>query len=102
MTVPAPMVSRSVHTGTCGEKITTPRPTFAPSALRYSEYSGDPANRTSGFARTSVLTVQKRTYPRLQMRICRGFHRPMSIHLARIGRMHTIDGIVKGYTYVDI
>ena len=89
ITVPAPMVNRSVHTGTCRVKIAAPRPTFAPSALRYSEYSGDPANRTSGFARTSVLTVQKRTYPRLQMRICCGFHRPTRIHLARIGRMHT-------------
>ena len=23
------------------------------------------------------------------MRICRGFHRPMSTHFARIGRMHS-------------
>ena len=37
---------------------------------------------------TSVLTIQKRTYARLQTRICWGFHRPMSTHLARIGRMH--------------
>ncbi len=36
MTVPSPMVSRSVHTGTCREKIATPRPTFAPNARRYS------------------------------------------------------------------
>ena len=34
MTVPSPMVSRSVQTGTCRENIATPRPTFAPSALR--------------------------------------------------------------------
>ena len=44
--------------------------------------------RASGFDRTSVLTIQKRTYARLQMRICRGFHRPMSTHFARIGRLH--------------
>src|SRR5687768_99208 len=88
MTVPSPMVSRSVHTGRLRERIVTPRPTFAPSALRYSTYSGEPANRTSGLDRTSVLTVQKRTYARLQTRICRGFHRPTSTHLARIGRVH--------------
>ena len=62
MTVPAPMVSRSVHTGTWWAKIATPRPTLAPSALRYSAYSGEPAIRkASGFDRTSVLTIQKRT-----------------------------------------
>ena len=62
MTVPSPMVSRSVHTGTFREKITTPRPIFAPSARRYSEYSGEPANsRTSGLRWTSVLTSQNRT-----------------------------------------
>ena len=35
--------------------------------------------------RTNVLTIQKRTYARLQMRISRGFHRPISTHLARMG-----------------
>ena len=34
MTVPSPMVSRSVQMGTCVEKITTPRPTFAPSVRK--------------------------------------------------------------------
>ena len=70
MTVPSPMVSRSVQIGTCVEKITTPRPTFAPSARRYRVNSGEPVNSTIGFRRTSVLTIQKRTYARLQMRIC--------------------------------
>ena len=52
-------------------------------------YSGEPAiTKASGFDRTSVLTIQKRTYARLQMRICWGFHRPMSTHLATIGRVH--------------
>jgi hypothetical protein len=34
ITVPSPMRSRSVQTGTFLEKIETPRPTFAPSARR--------------------------------------------------------------------
>ena len=34
MTVPSPMVSRSVQMGTLRERISTPFPTFAPSALR--------------------------------------------------------------------
>ena len=90
MIVPAPMVSRSVHTGTWWEKTTAPRPTLAPSALRYIRYSGEPAVRkVSGFDRTSVLTSQKRTYARLQMRILVGFHRPTSSHFAPIGRVHT-------------
>ena len=87
MTVPAPMVSRSVQIGACREKIAVPRPIFAPSARRYSTYSGEPANsNATRFDRTSVLTIQKRTYARLQTRICCGFHRPMSTHFARIGR----------------
>ena len=36
MTVLSPMVSRSVHTGTFREKITTPLPIFAPRSRRYS------------------------------------------------------------------
>ena len=84
-----PMVSRSVHTGTCRVKITVPRPTLAPSARRYHVYSGEPALTSArGFDLTSVLTIQKRKYARLQMRICWGFHRPMSTHLATIGRVH--------------
>ena len=52
-------------------------------------YSGEPTvSKARGFDLTSVLTIQKRKYSRLQMRICRGFHLPMSIHLARIGRVH--------------
>ena len=52
-------------------------------------YSGEPAVRkTRGFDLTSVLTTQKRKYSRLQTRICWGFHRPMSTHLARIGSVH--------------
>src|SRR6266511_2405633 len=90
MTVPAPIVSRSVQIGTRREKITTPGPICAPSARRYSEYSGEPTNISAhGFDRTRVFTIQKRTYERLQMRIRAGFHRPMSIHFARIGKMHT-------------
>ena len=62
ITVPAPMVSRSVHTGTWAEKIAVPGPIFAPSARRYSTNSGEPApTRASGFDRTSVLTTQNRT-----------------------------------------
>ena len=34
MIVPAPMVSRSVHTGTVGDRIVTPLPIFAPSSRR--------------------------------------------------------------------
>ena len=84
-----PMVSRSVQAGTCRVKITVPRPILAPSARRYHVYSGEPtATKTRGFDLTSVLTTQKRKYPRLQTRICWGFHLPMSTHLARIGRMH--------------
>jgi hypothetical protein len=88
MTVPSPIVIRSVQTGMWLDRIRTPRPIFAPSARRYSVYSGDPLNSTSGFAVTSVLTNQKRTYARLQMRICRGFHRPISAHFTRIGKPH--------------
>ena len=87
MTVPSPMVSRSVHIGTFRERMSTPRPIFAPSALRYSTYKGEPTNSTRGFDWTSVLTIQKRTYARLQMRICRGFQRPINIHLAKIGKL---------------
>ena len=83
------MVSRSVQIGTWREKITVPRPTLAPSALRYHVYSGEPTvSMARGFDLTSVLTTQKRKYPRLQMRICWGFHLPMSTHLARIGVVH--------------
>src|SRR5262249_19788829 len=88
MTVLPPIVSRSVQTGTCGDKITTFRPIFAPNARRYNTYIGEPANRTTGLNRTSVLTSQKRKYPRLQKRICWGCQRPMRVHFARIGRMH--------------
>ena len=45
ITVPAPMVSRSVHTGTWRVKIATPGPILAPSALRYSVYSGEPTDQ---------------------------------------------------------
>jgi hypothetical protein len=34
MTVPAPTVSMSAHAGTVGEKMTAPRPIFAPSIRR--------------------------------------------------------------------
>src|SRR5512135_1732464 len=85
MIVASPMVSRSVHTGTARGKITTPRPIFAPSALRYSRYSGDPANMASGLDRISVFTAQNRTYARLQIRISCGRHRPISTHFATIG-----------------
>ena len=79
-----------MHTGTWPEKIAAPGPTFAPSARRYSTYSGEPApTRTSGFDRTSVLTTQNRTYPRLQIRIRCGFQRPISTHLAAIGTVHS-------------
>ena len=62
ITVSAPMVSRSAHTGTWREKITTPEPILAPSALRYRVYSGEPtARNASGFDLTSVLTIQNRT-----------------------------------------
>ena len=62
MTVPAPMVIRSVQMGTWWVKMAAPRPTLAPSARRYSTYSGEPAARkASGFDRTSVLTSQNRT-----------------------------------------
>ena len=40
MTVPSPMVSRSVHMGTCRERMRTPRPTFAPSALQVQHVQG--------------------------------------------------------------
>src|SRR6516164_11826040 len=83
------MVSRSVQTGTCWVKITVPGPILAPSARRYHVYSGEPTpTKASGFDLISVLTTQKRKYSRLQMRICRGFHLPMSTHLARTGRVH--------------
>ena len=84
-----PIVSRSVQTGTCRVKITVPRPILAPSARRYHVYSGEPTpTKTRGFDLISVLTSQKRKYFRLQMRICWGFHLPMSTHLARIGSVH--------------
>jgi hypothetical protein len=60
--VPAPMVSRSVHTGSWRVKIATPGPILAPSALRYSVYSGEPtARNASGFDLISSLTIQNRT-----------------------------------------
>src|SRR5262249_34386690 len=84
------MVRRSVHTGTPREKITTPGPIFAPRALRYSTYRGVPKNRrAAGLDRTSVFTIQKRTYARLHRRICWGFQRPMSSHFAAIGTAQT-------------
>ena len=43
MTVPDPTVNRSVHTGTVGEKMSTPRPILAPSSRRYTEKIGLPA-----------------------------------------------------------
>src|SRR5918999_5479678 len=89
MTLPSPTVRRSVQTGTRRERITAPRPIFVPSARRYRTYSGDPANRTSGFRWTSVFTTQKRRYAGLQTRIGWGFQRPTSTHFAAIGRRHT-------------
>src|SRR5947208_6935429 len=80
------MVSRSVQTGTRRERITTPDPIFAPSVRRYSVYRGVPMNRrAAGLDRTSVLTIQKRTYARLHSRICWAFQRPTSTHFAAIG-----------------
>src|SRR5919199_2194315 len=90
ITVPAPMVRRSVHTGTLRERITAPGPIFAPSARRYSVYRGVPMNRrAAGLDRTSVFTIQKRTYARLQRRICWVFQRPTSTHLTVIGTAQT-------------
>ena len=72
ITVPSPMVSRSVQTGTCGRgSRRLARPSRRAPAGR-ATYSGEPTNRTSGLRRTSVLTIQKRTYARLQMRISLG------------------------------
>lgn len=78
-----------MHTGTRRDRIRAPRPTLAPSARRYSEYSGVPANRTIGFRWTSVLTIQKRTYAGLQTRIRRRVQRPTSSHFRTIGTAHT-------------
>ena len=79
-----------MHTGTDRERITTPGPIFAPSARRYSVYRGVPMNRrAAGLDRTSVFTIQKRTYARLQRRICCGFQRPMSSHFAAMGTAQT-------------
>ena len=36
----------------------------------------------------TVFTIQKRTYARLQTRICWGFQRPTSSHFTRIGVVH--------------
>src|SRR2546425_4810378 len=41
--------------------------------------------RAAALDRMSVLTIQKRTYARLQMRICWAFQRPTSTHFAAIG-----------------
>ena len=56
------MVSRSVHTGTCRDQITVPRPIRTPSARRYMTYSGEPENMAAArLDRMSVLTIQNRT-----------------------------------------
>src|SRR5437764_13397119 len=90
ITVPAPIVRRSVHTGTLREKITAPGPIFAPSARRYNVYTGVPMKkRAAGLDRISVLTTQKRTYARLHKRICSAFQRPMSSHFAATGTAET-------------
>src|SRR5437667_12198254 len=84
------MVRIFVHAGTRREKITTPGPIFAPSALRYSTYRGVPKNRrAAGLDRMSVLTIQKRTYARLHRRMCWAFQRPTSTHFAAIGTAQT-------------
>src|SRR6266446_325754 len=84
------MVRRSVHTGTRRDRITTRGPIFAPRALRYSRYRGVPMNRrAAGLDRTSVFTIQKRTYKRLHRRICWGFQRPTNTHFAAIGTAQT-------------
>src|SRR2546425_5761430 len=84
------MVRRSVHNGTRREKITTPGPIFAPRALRYSTYRGVPKNRrAAGLDRTSVFTIQKRTYARLHRQICWAFQRPTRTHFAAIGTAQT-------------
>ncbi|CAM5291070.1 hypothetical protein SHIRM173S_09423 [Streptomyces hirsutus] len=64
--MPEPIVSRSVQTGTERERIVTPLPIRAPSARRYSTYSGFPTKMTIGFAWSSTLTTQKRKYVMLQ------------------------------------
>src|SRR5947209_11205209 len=84
------MVRRSVHTGIRRERIRTRDPTFAPRARRYSAYRGVPKNRrAAGLDRTSVLTIQKRTYAPLHRRICWDLHRPRSSHFAAIGMAQT-------------
>src|SRR5207237_10886005 len=83
ITVPAPIVRRSVQTGTFRESITTRGPIFAPSARRYSVYRGVPMNkRAAGLDRTRVLTIQKRAYARLERRIGRDVQRAVGSHFA--------------------
>ena len=60
-TVPSPMVSRSVHTGTCREKMTTPRPIFAPEGLQIEHVERRADEQDQRVQRMSVLTTQKRT-----------------------------------------
>src|SRR2546427_13075619 len=45
--------------------------------------------RAAGLDRTSVLTIQKRTYARLHRRICWAFQRALSTHFAAIGTGQT-------------
>ncbi len=60
MTLPSPMVSRSVHTGMVADRNTTSLPIVAPSVRRYSEYSGEPTKARSGLDRRRVFTTQNR------------------------------------------
>ncbi len=60
ITVSSPIVSMSVQTGIVREWMSTRRPILAPSALRYSEYTGEPVNDTSGLPAIMRCTTQKR------------------------------------------
>ena len=89
ITVPAPIVSRSVQTGTEWERIVTPLPIRAPRARRYSTYSGVPVRKTIGFACSSTFTSQKRRYVRPQTGNSAGRQRPTSTHFATTGNTHS-------------